>query len=311
MQYFNNQFKLYSAPSTVKGGSLSDEIKLTKSDCSVIHNIYDALVGKYPQYITKTKLGEAFGDDINCYTINNFSMKNFSSIPSKRFKILIVNSIHGYEQGCAYTTAQFFNEMLNNQDDEFLGYLLRNVEFKVVPVLNPWGFKNNDRKNGNQVDLNRNFPQGFTGLNDKNDEIYPGENPFSETETQIIAKFIEDNLDADVVLDYHNIYGGYPLFYVYGEKDVQLAQAVFTELTNKWVKEYPALPKNEILGLVRPNGNSGMFADFLLSKNLWVLTMETPWTMPVIAKEQYDTVTIKCALEVLANTIYTIVNSSK
>ena len=311
MQYFINGNKLYSAPQNIQGGSLQDEIKLTKSDCSVIHNIYDSLVEQYPQYITKTKLGEAFGDDINCYSIKNFDMKNFSTFKAKRFKILIINSIHGYEQGCAYTTALFFKEMLNNQDDEILGYLLRNVEFQVVPVLNPWGFKNNDRKNGNQVDLNRNFPQGFTWLKDKEDEIYPGEMPASETETKIIMDFIEKNLDADVVLDYHNIYGGYPLFYVYGEKDVQLAQSVFTALTDKWVKEYQELPKNEILGLVRPNGNSGMFADFLLSKNLWVLTMETPWCMPVIGKEQYDSVTIKCALEVLVNTINTIVKSSK
>ena len=36
------------------------------------------------------------------------------------------------------------------------------IFFEVIPVLNPWGFDHNDRKNGNKVDLNRNFPQGFT-----------------------------------------------------------------------------------------------------------------------------------------------------
>ena len=82
-------------------------------------------------------------------------------------------------------------------------------------------------------------------------EEYGGKFPESETETQVLLRFIEENSDADLVLDYHNIASGYPLFYVYGEKDVQLAQAVFTELTNKWVKEYPALPKNEILSQLK------------------------------------------------------------
>ena len=93
MQYFINHNKLYSAPQNIKGGSLLDEIKLTKSDCSVIHNIYDSLVEKYPEFITKTKLGEVFGDDINCYSIKNFEMKNFSSFKAKRFKSFIQHSV--------------------------------------------------------------------------------------------------------------------------------------------------------------------------------------------------------------------------
>ncbi|MBE7092966.1 MAG: DUF2817 domain-containing protein [Clostridiales bacterium] len=308
-KYFINSNKIYSAPADIPGGSLNDKVKLTKSDCSVIYEIYDQLLKQHPQYITKTVLGNAFGYPINSYSIKNFKMQNFSPFQAKRVKICIITSIHGYEQGCAWTCAHFFKQMLTNPDDEILGFLLRNVDFEVVPVLNPWGFKNNDRKNGNKVDLNRNFPMGFTGLKDVEDEIYPGPEPLSETETKIITEFIEKHLDASLVLDYHNIYGGYPLFYVYSEKDVQLAQSVFTQLTDKWTKEYSQLPKDQILGLVRPNGNSGMFADYLLSKNLWVLTMETPWCMPVIAKEQYDSVTIKCALEVLVNTINTIVHS--
>ena len=301
--------KIYSAPKNIPGGSLNDQVKLTKSTCQVIYDIYDSLCEKYPLYASKAELGEVFGLKLNSYSFKNFELENFSEFQPKPYNIVIVTSIHGYEQGCAWTAAHFFKEMCENTEDEILRFLKRNVVFEVIPVLNPWGFNHNDRKNGNQVDLNRNFHIGFTGEKDVNSEIYPGKNPLSEKETQIVTKFIEENSDAQVVLDYHNIYGGYPLFYVYGQKDVQLAKSVFSALTDKWTREYPQLPKDKILGLVRPNGNSGMFADYLLSKGLWVLTMETPWCMPDIGKEQYDQPTIKCALEVLVNTLYTIVRS--
>jgi hypothetical protein len=49
-----------------------------------------------------------------------------------------------------------------------------------------------------------------------------------------------------------------------------------------------------------------MLADYVLQQKLWVLTMETPWCMPVIGTEKYDAPTIRCAVEVLANTILTI-----
>ena len=299
--------KIYSAPDSIKGGALTDETPLTESTCQVIYDIYDDLL-KYP-YFKKKELGSAFNRKIYNYTFKNFELENHSDFQPEKYKILIITSIHGYEQGCAFTTAQFFKELCENKEDEILSFIRRNVTFEVIPVLNPWGFDHNDRKNGNKVDLNRNFPQGFMNVTDVESEIYSGTLPFSETETQIVKKFVEENTDARVVLDYHNIWAGYPLFYVYGEKDVTLAKSVFSYLTDKWVKEYPELPKNRILGRVRPNGNMGMFADYLLSKNLWVLTMETPWCMPEIGKDRYDKTTIKCALEVLVNTIYTIVSN--
>ncbi len=304
MSYFFSD-KLYSAPETVMGGSLSDETKLTESSSNVITDIYDSLCRRFPHYITKKDLG----NEISGYSFSNFKLENTSSFMPKPYKIIIITSIHGYEQGCAWTTAQFFKELCENHDDEILSYLRRNVVFEILPVANPWGFQHNDRKNGNQVDLNRNFDVGFTGITDVEAEIYPGTHPFSEKETQVIKKFIDNNSDAQLCLDYHNIWAGYPLFYVYGEKDVSLAVSVFSYLTDKWIKEYPELPKDQILGRVKPNGNSGMLADYVLSKNMWVLTMETPWCMPVIGKEQYDKTTIKCALEVLVNTLYTVVSS--
>ena len=299
----------YRAPQDIPGGSGSDAVNLTGSEPQVVYDIYDALVEAYPQYVTKQVMGEVSGRTVNRYTFTNYTPENTSSFSVRPFKVCIITSIHGYEQGCAWTAAQFFRLLCQNPQDPHLGFLRRNVMFDVIPVANPFGFANNIRKNENGVDLNRNYDAEFLGTKAPESSEYAGPFPASETETQIIMRFIQENLDAQVVLDYHNIGKGYPLFYVYQEKDVQLAGGVFAELTDLWQREYPQLPKNQSLGRIRPNGHEGMLADYLLQQNLWVLTMETPWCMPVIGTEKYDAPTIRCAVEVLANTILTIVRN--
>jgi hypothetical protein len=49
-----------------------------------------------------------------------------------------------------------------------------------------------------------------------------------------------------------------------------------------------------------------MLADYLIQNKLWVLTMETPWRMPDIGAVNYDAPTIRCALDVLVNTLLTL-----
>lgn len=308
--YFFENIEAFDSPEAVFGGSKNDKTDLTLCGHNVIYNMYDALCKEFPLHVTKTLLGQAFGNDINSYTFKNHSLENYSEFQYKPYKIVIITSIHGYEQGSAFTAAQFF-DMLMHSEDKSLEYLKRNVQFEVVPVLNPWGFDHNDRKNGNSVDLNRNFEKGFSGEKDRESEIYPGAKPLSEVETRLIDGFLEKHRDAKVVLDYHNIYGGYPLFYVYGEKDVQLANGVFSLLTDHWNKKYSVFPKDRLLGLVRPNGNMGMLADHIIEKGMWVLTMETPWCMPCVGEIQYDKPTVSCALEVLVNTILLIVHRER
>ena len=57
MMNYNNPIdknEIYSAPFTVEGASLRDEIPLLSSSHTAIYDIYDALVEQYPTNITKT-----------------------------------------------------------------------------------------------------------------------------------------------------------------------------------------------------------------------------------------------------------------
>ena len=95
----------YSAPWDIPGGSTEDAVALTQSDCSVIYEIYDELVAKYPEFVSKKVLGNVFGWYLNSYSFCSPLPENTSDFAIPRFKVCIVTSIHGYEQGCAWTAA--------------------------------------------------------------------------------------------------------------------------------------------------------------------------------------------------------------
>jgi len=61
----------------------------------------------------------------------------------------------------------------------------------IVPCLNPDGFDEKKRVNGNGVDLNRNFPAKDWSKEFKQDRYYPGEQPASELETQALMELIK------------------------------------------------------------------------------------------------------------------------
>ena len=118
----------YSAPWDVPGGSAEDAVALTKSDCSVVYGIYDDLAAKYPEFVTKRVLGNVFGWDVNAYSFAGALPENTSDFAIPRFKVCIVSSIHGYEQGCAWTAAHFFRQLMEDTNDPNLAFLRRNVK---------------------------------------------------------------------------------------------------------------------------------------------------------------------------------------
>lgn len=126
--------------------------------------------------------------------------------------------------------------------DARTSWLVDNREIWIVPVVNPDGLdysmtmddtwrKNRDMNNDGTygVDLNRNYngsengdPGGAWGgagsSNDTSSEIYCGEGPFSEPETQAIRDLVL-NRSFQIALDYHS-YGDW-VMWPWGYADVQ------------------------------------------------------------------------------------------
>lgn len=87
----------------------------------------------------------------------------------------------------------------------------------MVPCANPDGveysrnhfsfWSKNRRKNSDGsfgIDLNINFPVGFTPNKNMTSNVYSGPNPFSELETKALGDFVISHQNITIALDYHS-----------------------------------------------------------------------------------------------------------
>eukprot|EP00092_Neocalanus_flemingeri_P040600 GFUD01044208.1.p1 GENE.GFUD01044208.1~~GFUD01044208.1.p1 ORF type:complete len:365 (+),score=66.01 GFUD01044208.1:102-1196(+) len=203
---------------------------------------------QYPSYSDIVKTLHTFSTDFtqNAKVINigkSVNGRNISSISikeseSKKPLVWIVCGLHAREWTSPLTCLHFISNILktsNNEEDD----LLKSFRFKIVPVANPDGYeysqvgyrlhRKNRRDSGcpetetngvfdssKGVDLNRNFPVGFTTHNNVCDDVYPGKEPFSEPETRALR----DAFLADIPHIFLGIHGN--------------AQALLTPLAYKY-----------------------------------------------------------------------------
>lgn len=111
---------------------------------------------------------------------------------------LILAGMHGDEPK-SVTLAQQFIELLNS--DSTTG---QNIQWIILPVVNPDGFQLRRRRNANRIDLNRNFPTKNWTLGSKRSRMFGGESPASEPETQAVIQVIEQN-NPDRIITIHSI----------------------------------------------------------------------------------------------------------
>lgn len=212
---------------------------------SQIYSLFDALMASYPDYITKEFLGnEATGLPIYVYYLT--PTIPITDKPSKMIKIFLTCGTHGIEKASTLSTYLMIKQMCEKWGDYPLLEALRfNVKFIVMPVVNPWGWNNGDRRNSRGVDINRNFPyqwvQGTSGT-----QTYGGSAPLSELEAQYVKSIFDNNKDIDIMYDFHNFFtvGVEPneqFLWIptnAGLKVQHIAQNLISRLTRKWGKEF-------------------------------------------------------------------------
>lgn len=148
-------------------------------------------------------------------------------------KIVITAGIHGRERAASYACYYFFKELMENpNDDPVIDFLLRNVHLIFLPVICASGFEDNTYENRNGQNLNRDFgPYGN----------------FTQAETKITKKLIDDNKDMDFHLDFHTTPSlqdpiGYTLT---NDDDLALiGNNMYREVGRAWQKENTAMPQN-------------------------------------------------------------------
>ena len=206
-----------------------------------LNNRFDELLNLYSNIISERLV---IGESVEGRDIWAFKISDNPNIDENEPEVLYTSLIHSREPLSMMSLFYFAQKLAEgyNADDE-LTYLVNNREMWFVPVVNPDGYVFNEeiepfgggmhrknRKNtncgngtGRGIDLNRNFGYGWGADNigsssDPCSEVYRGDSPFSEPETEAVRDFIL-NHDFKNVLHYHsysNLYihafgdGSYP-----------------------------------------------------------------------------------------------------
>lgn len=158
-----------------------------------------------PNYITRTTLGK---DQSNTYNIYSYEFT-----PTSYDKTFVITCcLHGNEYTSFYGLCRFLELLCaDNLTDPNLLYLRHKVKLVIVPICNPWGFVNSNRRNVNGVDLNRNFDYLWSSYSDNaaaGQNNYKGTKAFSEKESQIIRDLIQDLTDDPKLcgaIDWHTL----------------------------------------------------------------------------------------------------------
>jgi hypothetical protein len=180
----------------------------------------DQMVAEHPDLASPISIGTSIeGRDIRGLRITG---SGGSSVAKKT--VVFHGLIHAREWIAGMTTMYAADNLLDEYaTDMRVQNVLDNVEFLVIPVLNPDGYqysrtpgnrfwRKNRRDNGNGtfgVDLNRNFDfnwgPGFGGSSGNSDsDVYRGVAPFSEPESQALRDLFLDNQQIVSHIDFHS-----------------------------------------------------------------------------------------------------------
>jgi hypothetical protein len=166
----------------------------------------DKLCNKYPDLVAKYKLGETIDKEEILGCIVSSCKKEEQELKNKPAS-LIIGCHHGRE--CIASEAVYYtmNLLLKNysSNDQFRTWIDQSVII-FIPLLNPHGHDIIERKNENNVDINRNYTFNWGNENgashDPLSETYCGPSPLSEIESQLANQM---KIIDDLFLKYKNI----------------------------------------------------------------------------------------------------------
>ncbi len=169
---------------------------------------------EYPNFFRLHSIGETWEKrEINLITISK-DIKNADSKPA----LFFTGTLHAREWIGHELAIEFTKHIFDNlEHDVNLQKFLDKATIYMVPCANPDGYeysknhfsfwRKNRRVNADGsfgVDLNRNFPIGFTNGAKPDSNVYGGPNPFSEPESRALRDFVESHENITIALDYHS-----------------------------------------------------------------------------------------------------------
>jgi hypothetical protein len=181
-------------------GQYQSTCSLTSDD--FLKNYWDCYLQDYDDgyVVTKKILGR---DQSNTYDIYEytFTPKKYSRT------VMLSGGMHPPELPAEFGLAYFMKYVMERPSADFR-WLRNNVRFKIIPLIQPWGFNQSilSYENSSGVNLNKNWDvdhvwtptHSFGGLGTN------GASPYSESETKVLVSWINENAyKADLWIDCH------------------------------------------------------------------------------------------------------------
>lgn len=179
------------------------------------------LRNKHADIASVISIGKTVEDrDIWAFHINSSGEAHQTGQSGKPGAVFMGNH-HAREHVSLEIPLMLIEHLLANRDDAKIAALLDTRDIWIIPMVNPdgaefdiatghykvWRKNRKDNRDGTfGVDLNRNYGYGWgTGGSDKDtsSDVYMGEQPFSEPETQAIRDFVDAHVNTRVLLTFH------------------------------------------------------------------------------------------------------------
>lgn len=279
---------------------------------------WKTLVTGHSGYVTETTLGQA-SDEQNIY-LYDFKPAKLSNQKTAIPKIIIVAGQHGFEKSNIYGLYCFVDNLLNRwRQHSVLEYLRNHVELMIIPVLNTYGFDHLTYKNGNGVNLNRNYDSHWQLNADPTSEQYGGAAPFDQPETQIVRTLLQGNTDASLVIDFHtngsssvaqysyiNYYGVCKRTDSYYNRLLDAVAYQLSSISANFNVDYELNQPNTILGFLNNSAGIGLLRDWATDNNFAGMLLEGFNGFPNDAEFTEDV--YKANEEILVNWLITAAN---
>lgn len=176
---------------------------------SEYNRLLTTLANEHPDYMIATSMGTDSSETYNVmYCKLSPVLSADATIMIKKPAIYIIANQHGYEKGGAITAYYLMKLLCENPDNsDMITYLRHNVDFHIIPLMNPYGFNQYDSSeagsetgytNYNSINLNRNWSIGF-----ENGDGSGGTSAFSEKETTYAREQLNNIGRVDLAMDVH------------------------------------------------------------------------------------------------------------
>lgn len=254
------------------------------STCDEIIAAMDDMAQGSGGYMSKSVIGHTDDGeyDIYMYDLNPNRVATPNAIGTRYIPKIIVTTMHHGEEkipllGWMETIYRLINEPW---DDEVLTYLRTQVRILYIPIVNPYGYDNHVRANANGVDINRNYPAGWTS------ETGEGDEPLDQGESAAVASVLNSNRDAVLYIDNHGngsvaVSEAINVNWIslnnirYGMMD-KIADAMIThnaKITVHFSHDY-SMPYTTQIGKVTSNSGDAMAKGYAASLGIPALTVE-------------------------------------